>query len=93
MTELEQIKLEDVVPYEDNNDPNHRTHIVHPPLNLHIWRVGMTSKEIVDTARLTGQEVVCLCGHRFVPKSNPDKYDVCDQCMKIAGELMRRAGE
>jgi len=80
-------------PYEDLNDPNHRAHIVNPPKNLHIWRQGMSAQTVVDTARLLRLEVVALCGYRWVPKHNPDKFDVCDGCMKIAGELMRGAGE
>ena len=89
----ELVLVEQFMPYEDDNDPNHRTHIVRPPENKHIFKLGMTAQDIVDVARVTGQEVVALCGHRFVPKSNPEKYDACKSCMKIAGDLMRAEGE
>ena len=93
-TELEQITLTDVVPYEETNDPNARTHIVNPPMNGHIQQgVFMTAQEIVNKARFLGLEVVALCGYRWVPKHNPEKYDACEACMKIAGILMNQEGE
>lgn len=83
----------DVIPYEETDDPNIRVHIVNPPNNLHIWRPGMSSQDIVDLARFKGIEVFALCGYRFVPKHNPDKPDACETCMRIAGDIMRGAGE
>lgn len=80
-------------PYEDSDDPNRKAHIVNPPGNLHIWQPGMTTKEMVAIARRNGIEVVALCGYRWVPKHDPDKFDACETCIKIAGEIMRGAGE
>lgn len=79
--------------WKTDDGKDHKTHIVNPPKNLHIWQPGMTAQEIVDIARVTGQEVTALCGYKWVPKRNPDKYDVCQPCMDIAGELMRGNGE
>lgn len=93
LTQLEMLTVEELAPYEENNDPNHRTHIVRPPENKHIYQPGMSAQDIVDTARLLGVEVVCLCGFRFVPKANPEKHDVCESCMKIAQKLMAQNGE
>jgi len=92
-SELE-IMLEDLMPYEDSDDPNRRTHIVNAEMNQSI-ALGrdMRAKEIVDTARFLGLEIVSLCGYRWVPKHNPEKFDACNVCMKIAGMLMRGAGE
>ena len=92
-TLLEIVEDTDLFPYEEDNDPNRRTHIVNPPLNLHIFKPGMSSQDVVDSARLLGLEVVALCGYRWVPKHNPEKYDICEPCIKIASELMRDAGE
>lgn len=78
----------DLNPYEQSDDPNRRTHIVNPPLNIHIWVEGMTMQEVVDIARFTGQEVVALCGYRWVPKHNPEKFDACKPCFEIAGKIM-----
>lgn len=83
----------DLFPYEETEDPDKRAHIVNPPNNLHIYVPGMKSQEIVDIARMTGQYVTALCQYRFIPKHNPDKLDACDACMKIAGDMMREAGE
>lgn len=79
-----------VIPYEDSNDSARRTHIVNPPMNYHIQKGQyLTPQQIVDIARLSGLEVVALCGYRWVPKHNPEKFDICDTCIKIAGQLIR----
>lgn len=82
--------LEDLMPYDDSADPNARTHIVNWDMNAHIHNgnLSMTSQDIVDSARMLGLEVIALCGYRWVPRRNPDKYDACEACMKIAGMLM-----
>lgn len=83
----------EVEPYDDNAPGDNRTHIVNPPNNLHIWEPGMTAQEIVDIARTRGFPVTALCGYTWVPKRNPEKYDACEECVRIAGELMRSMGE
>lgn len=82
-----------VTPYEESDDPNRKTHIVNPPKNLHIWRPGMSAQDVVNLARMQEKRVVALCGHTWVPKHNPEKFDICDRCMKIAVALMSEAGE
>lgn len=74
-------------PFEDSDDPNRRTHIINAEANQHVG-TDLTAKEIVDTARLKGQEIVMLCGFRFVPKHNPEKFDACGPCLKIAHLLL-----
>ena len=82
------------IPYEQPEDiGNNKTHIVNPPKNLHIWQPGMTTQEVVDIARATTQHLVALCGYTWIPKFNPDLFPACDNCVRIAGELMRDAGE
>lgn len=83
------------IPFEDyDNAAEHRTHIVNPPDNPHLWTVySMTAQDIVDIARTAGAKIKALCGYEFVPKANPEKYDACQACMDIAGELMRAKGE
>lgn len=85
--------IKEVVPYEDSDHPNRRTHIVNPPKNIHIWVPGMTSQDIVDIARAHSIMVVALCGYTWVPKHNPEKFDVCEICFKIAGDIMQGMGE
>lgn len=80
-------------PYEELDDPEHKTHIINPPMNRHVGLPGMSAQEIVDTARMTHQEIEALCGFRFVPKHNPDKFDACTACMTVAGALMRGNSE
>jgi hypothetical protein len=88
-------ELQDMLfPYEDTADPTVHTHIVNPPMNKHIDpKQKMTAQEIVSVARITSTEIVALCGYRWVPKYNPDKFDVCEKCMKVAADLMAGAGE
>jgi hypothetical protein len=84
--------LEEMIPYYDQDDgKDHFTHIINPPNNIHIWEPGMEAQDIVAIARATGQIVVALCGYKFVPKRNPEKYPACDSCIKIAHDIM--AGE
>lgn len=84
----------EILPYEEAQDyGEHKTHIINPPANLHIFQEGMEAQDIVDIARATGQEVVALCGFRFIPKRNPDKYDACQLCIDKAGEIMREMWE
>lgn len=82
-----------VAPYEENGDPDHRTHIVRPVENKHIHLSGMSSQDIVDMARLHRVEITALCGYTFIPKHNPEKFDACEACMTIAGNLMRGNNE
>ena len=91
-TITEAIIDEALMPYEEPNDGKNRlTHIINPPGNTHIWRPGMKSKDVVDIARMSGQEVVALCGYRWVPKHNPDKYESCRECFKVAASIIRGA--
>lgn len=96
-TTLENTDLDiftDLTPYEDVNDgKDHRTHIVNPNRNPHIYQVGMTAQDIVNIARSNGYKVVALCGYTWVPKRNPEKYDVCEECFHIAQEYMAEDGE
>lgn len=91
---LEDIRVDaGFLPYEEDISTTRRTHIVNPPANTHIWVPGMRMQDVVDMARLHGLEVIALCGYKFIPKHNPEVYPACEPCIKIAGELMREAGE
>lgn len=60
LNDLETADLTDFLPYKWNEDPDRRTHIINPPTNTHIWKPGMSAQDIVDVARLTGQNVTAL---------------------------------
>lgn len=85
------VAIEDLNPYEEPTTPNTRAHIINPPKNTHIWQPGMETQEIADIARMTGQEVVALCGHRWVPRHDPAALDVCEACLDLAQRMI--AGE
>lgn len=88
---IEQLDIEGALaPFEDTDDgKEHFTHIVNPPSNPHIWEPGMSAKDIVSLARMLGEEIVALCGYRWVPKRNPENHPVCKQCLDIAEQIMR----
>jgi len=80
----------DLLPFEDDDDPDVHTHIVRPGDNTHILRGSqVTGADIVFSARLSGKHVNALCGHRFVPKRNPEKYPACEACFRLAGQIHR----
>lgn len=80
-------------PFDENAPGDGNAHIVNPPMNLHIWQIGMSSQELVEKARNEEIPIKSLCGYVWVPKRNPDKYPACPTCIRIAGELMWSAGE
>ena len=83
-----------VLPYEETDDQAHDrfTHIVNPPNNLHIWREGMSTQDVVDIARAQALPVKALCGYIWVPKYNPEKYPACPTCIEIAGKIIAEMG-
>lgn len=77
-----------IAPYVDDSDPLRRTHIVRPGDNDHIRNDlpngrSLTGQDIVDYGRMNGVEVVALCGYRWVPKHNPEKFETCEPCLKV----------
>lgn len=92
--DLEQLidtsSLEDLVVYEETDDPDTKAHIINPSMNLHIWQPGMSSQDIVNIARLRGVFVNALCGYRFIPRHDPDKHAACDPCLKAASDMIRK---
>lgn len=76
--------------YEEVVDEHNEmlTHVINPPSNTHIWEPGMSAQDVVDYARAQGWWVIALCGKKWVPKRNPDKYPACKTCMDIAANLI-----
>ena len=46
-------------------------------------------RSAVNRAYVTGEEIVALCGKRFVPTRDPSRYPVCPTCKEIAGARAR----
>jgi hypothetical protein len=78
---------------ETDDGKQHQTHIINPPNNLHVYQPGMTSKDIVNLARMSQIFVVALCGYKFIPKRNPESHPACSACISIAVDLMRGNNE
>lgn len=86
-TEIAPIELIDLLPYEESDDPSKRTHVVRGEENDALWVDGMVGQDIVDAARMLGVEVTALCGHKFVPLHNPEKYPACKACLDLWSKL------
>ena len=83
----------DLLPYEDIDDGKDRkAHYVNEADNIHIWQPGMSPQDIIDAARLTGQWVFALCGYKFIPERDPQKYQVCSACADIGASYILADG-
>lgn len=71
MTELEETTLLD-------QDTSKATHIVDCPDDKE------SAQAWVDEARADGLELTALCGHVWIPESDPVRHPVCQTCLEIA---------
>lgn len=81
----------DIAPFEVP-DAGRRSHIVRPVDNgVEDGKKGegVTARDVIDMARLSGAEVIAICGVRFVPNRDPKKHPACEDCIRIAGEINR----
>lgn len=44
-------------------------------------------KEDVTRAYITGEAIEALCGKKWVPTRDPDRYPVCPECKKALGRV------
>ena len=59
-----------------------RTHILNCP-------DGKASTQAwITEARIEGLEVEALCGYRWVPERDPEKYSVCEACVGAANIII-----
>ena len=80
---------EELAPFTDTDDgEKHLSHIINSASNMHVWQKGMNATDIIEIARLTGQEIVALCGYRLIPMRDPRKYPACKTCVDIAANIM-----
>lgn len=52
---------------------------------------GQDPQELVRRAYANGTVLVALCGHRWIPSSDPDKHPICQPCLAEL-DRMRSAG-
>jgi hypothetical protein len=53
----------------------------------HIGRAAEVSR-----AYVTGEPITALCGKRFVPTRDPERYPVCPRCASILAQIKRGRG-
>lgn len=46
-------------------------------------------KNDIARGRETGAEVTALCGQRWIPTENPEKYPLCSTCEEIFESLVK----
>jgi hypothetical protein len=64
-----------------SGEGEHRTHIVKRPEDRE------SAEAWVTEARVLGLEVEALCGFRWVPARNPERYPVCEACRDILAHM------
>lgn len=37
-----------------------------------------------------GEEIEALCGKRWVPSHNPDRYPICETCVEVAQRIINK---
>lgn len=62
----------------DGDDAERRAHIVWDDDNAHA---------VVTEARVLGLEVEALCGYRWIPQRDPERFPLCETCAELAAEL------
>ena len=62
-------------------DTTRLTHIVDCPDE---WNEEGGAQAWVDHARANHLEVTALCGHVWVPESDPVRHPICQPCLDIA---------
>jgi hypothetical protein len=46
-------------------------------------RAHVIRKEDEMLGYALGQEITALCGHRFIPTRDPEKFPLCEECKAI----------
>lgn len=49
-------------------------------------------KEDILRANVDGVEVVALCGKKWIPNRDPDRYPICPACKEIMGAIRAASG-
>lgn len=45
--------------------------------------------EDVNRGYITGEPITALCGRRFVPSRDPEKFPLCPRCSTILSQIKR----
>lgn len=61
-----------------DQDITKSTHIIDCPMDK------PSAQEWADQAKAEGLELTALCGHVWIPKSEPTRHPVCVVCLDIA---------
>lgn len=48
------------------------------------------AQDIVLEARINGIPIVALCGKKWIPQRDPQKFPICPECLEIAAKIKRR---
>jgi hypothetical protein len=45
-------------------------------------------KADIARAAVTGELITALCGKKFTPSRDPDRYPVCPTCVEVRGRML-----
>lgn len=65
------------------------------PIYVHIIDRGDNPKSaeaLVLEARINGTELIALCGHKWVPYRDPQKFPLCPKCKEMIGFALSMRG-
>jgi len=48
---------------------------------------------LLTEARIYGTPVEALCGKRWIPSRDPQRFPLCPECKQIKDDIFRRAGQ
>jgi hypothetical protein len=48
-----------------------------------VWTPGKDAGAVLMHARLNGTPVTALCGKKWVPSRDPEKFPICPECKAI----------
>jgi hypothetical protein len=58
-----------------------------------VWAPGQKAEGVVTEARVYGTPVTALCGKRWIPARDPQRFPVCPECADKAALIKRMRGQ
>lgn len=75
-----------LAPEATTTDDFTRTHILNCPENKKSTEAWLTE------ARVFGLEVEALCGYKWVPQRDPQRFSVCEACLGVVEMILAEGG-
>lgn len=86
MTDIETVERPDLR-LSEPGDSERFAHIVYDPSG------EGRAAALLTEARIYGSPVEALCGKRWVPSRDPQRFPICPECKEIKDDIFRKAGK